>query len=276
MVICFASRRNNVVWERDMEKRFTLSHEGMEIPCRLCEPDCGFARRFIIGVHGFCGSKDSLVLESIAEEMGLFEAAMVRFDFPAHGENPMSDRELTLDNCLKTLTAVAHWAAQTYPGIQKCIFATGFGAFLTVLALEELQEVLGDIRLVMQTPDFRMADSLLAMKNLTQEQFYKQGRVTVGRPGDRKVEVPYSFYLELRGAVAYNSYGMPMLLLHGECDEVVKLTDVMHFRRINDMAKLVVIPGADHQFRGEGQWDMVVDLTRDWFECEQVLLCDYE
>jgi len=37
----------------------------------------------------------------------------------------------------------------------------------------------------------------------------------------------------------------------------------------------VVIPGADDQLRGGGQWDMVVDLTRDWFECEQVLLCDW-
>jgi hypothetical protein len=36
-----------------------------------------------------------------------------------------------------------------------------------------------------------------------------------------------------------------------------------------------VIPGADHQFLNPGAWDMVVDLTRDWFEFEQVLLCDW-
>lgn len=259
-----------------MEKKFTLSHQGMEIPCKVFEPDYGTVRRCVLGVHGFCGSKESAVLGSIAEEMGLFSAASVVFDLPAHGENPMTDRELTLDNCLTTLTAAACWTREAYPDAQMCIFATGFGAFLTVLVLEELQQRLGDFRLVMQTPDFRMAESLLAMASMTAEQLYRQGSVEIGYPNGRKIRVSYNFYHELSSAIAYNAHTMPMLLVHGECDQVVKLADVLHFRRINELSHLVVIPDADHQFRGEGQWDMVVDLTRDWFECEQVLLCDEE
>ena len=53
------------------------------------------------------------------------------------------------------------------------------------------------------------------------------------------------------------------------------IEDMFNFRRINEGCKLVVIPGADHQFKAPGVWDMVVDLTRDWFEWEQVLLCDW-
>ena len=51
---------------------------------------------------------------------------------------------------------------------------------------------------------------------------------------------------------------------------------MLNFRRINEGCKLVVIPEADHQFTNPGAWDMVVDLTRDWFEFEQVLVTDWE
>jgi len=47
-------------------------------------------------------------------------------------------------------------------------------------------------------------------------------------------------------------------------------------RRLNENAKLVIIPGASHRFLEEGAWDMVLDLTRDWFEFEQVLVTDWE
>lgn len=259
-----------------MEKTFTVSQGEITLPMKVTEPDFGSVTRCIIGVHGFCGHKNSEVLLSISEEMSLFGAATVCFDLPCHGESPMTERDLSLHRCEMALLTAAMWAEENYPDVPKCIFATGFGAFLTVQCLEGLQSVLGDFRLVLQTPDFRMADSLLAMKNLTEEAFRKMGRVTVGRVADRKIEVPFSFYEQMKMATTYADYEMPMLLVHGECDEVVRLEDVAHFRRINELSRLVIIPGADHQFRGEGQWDMVVDLTRDWFAFQQVTLCDCE
>ena len=262
---------------KTMEKYFSIPQDGFELPMKVTEPDFGSISRCILGVHGFCGHKGSEVLQSISEEMGLFGAVTVCFDLPCHGENPMTEKDLSLNNCEMALLTAAQWARDTYPDVPMCLFATGFGAFITVLCLDGLHTILGDdLRLVMQTPDFRMADSLLSMKNLTEEAYLRQGRVLVGRISDRKVEVGFRFYEQLKMATTYADFGMPMLLIHGECDEVVKLEDVKHFRRLNEQAKLVIIPGADHQFRGEGQWDMVVDLTRDWFEFQQVNLCDYE
>ena len=79
----------------------------------------------------------------------------------------------------------------------------------------------------------------------------------------------------MREHTALTTYDSPMLLLHGERDEYLPIGDMLNFRRINEQCKLVIIPGADHQFLTPGAWDMVVDLTRDWFEFEQVLLCDW-
>ena len=259
-----------------MERKFILRENGYQIPCVLNEPEDCSVRRCVIGIHGFCGSKESKILEDIAEEMGLFGAATLRFDFPAHGDSPVTDWELSLKRCQETLEAVVRWAHKAYPYVDMCLFATGFGAFVTLVTLDDLRQIQEHIKLVLQTPDLSMAHTLLHMINMTEAAFHKAGRVILGTTTKRAVEVPYSFYEELQSQMVYYNHDMPMLLLHGERDDLIPLSYLEPFRRFNPQSKLVVIPGADHQFRGEGQWDMVVDLTRDWFECEQVLLCDWE
>ena len=258
-----------------MERRFTLKENGLRIPCILDEPEYCTVRRCIIGVHGICGSKDSQILEDIAAEMGLFGAATLRFDFPAHGDSPVTDWELSLEQCQQTLETVVRWAKQAYPWVDMGIFATGFGAFVTLTALDDLREIHENLKLVLQTPDLNMGRTLLKMTQMTEEAFREAGRVVIGATTQRAVEVPFSFYEDLQKQMVYYNYHMPMLLLHGERDDLVPLRYLDPFRRFNDQSCLVVIPGADHQFRGAGQWDMVVDLTRDWFEFEQVLLCDW-
>lgn len=257
-----------------MERSFLISSGMLEIPCKIYTPDYGETQRVVLGVHGFCGSKDDSIQSSIAEEMALFNTATVRFDFPAHGESPMTDDQFTVENCVSVLLAAAARARKEFLLIDEfSIFATGFGAYLTVLALEELTEILGDVRIVLQTPDFRMADTMLAMKGLTDEEYEKNGSMVYGF--DRKIRIPYSFLQELRGNMVFNSYPVPILLICGDQDEYLPLEDMYHFRRINDQAKLVVIPGAGHRFVGEGQWDMVLDLVRDFLGFDQILLCDW-
>ena len=256
-----------------MERRFILKDKDLRIPCILEEPEYCTVRRCIIGVHGFCGSKDDSIQSSIAEEMALFNTATVRFDFPAHGESPMTDEQFTVENCIGVLLAAAARAKKEFLLIDRfCIFATGFGAYLTVAALEELTEILGDVRIVLQTPDFRMADTMLAMKEMTDEEYRQNGAMIYGF--DRKIKIPYSFLQELRGNMVFNSCSVPMLLIHGEKDEYLPLEDVQHFRRINEQSKLVIIPGTSHRFLEDGAWDMVLDLTRDWFSFEQVILTE--
>ena len=256
-----------------MERRFILKDNGLQIPCVLNEPEYCTVRRCVIGIHGICGSKDSRILVDIADEMGLFGAATLRFDFPAHGDSPIT--EISLEQCRQTLEAVVRWAKRAYPYVDMCLFATGFGAFVTLVSLDELRYIQENLKLVFQTPDLNMSDTVLRAVHMTEEQLRQTDRGVIGAGFERPVEVNYRFYEELQNQVVYYSYHMPMLLLHGELDELVPISHIEPFRRFNEESRLVVIPGADHQFRGYGNWDMVVDLTRDWFECEQVLLCDY-
>ena len=92
----------------------------------------------------------------------------------------------------------------------------------------------------------------------------------------RPFDGTYEFYKELADNLVLVTQPIPMLILHGEEDSFIRMEDIQNFRRINEDSKLVIIPGTTHQFLEDGAWDMVLDLTRDWFSFEQVLLCDWE
>ena len=256
-----------------MEREFSLERNGLTIPCKLSQPDFGDVRRVVLGIHGIGGSMDDAIQQALAEEMELFYSAVLRFDFPAHGSNP-SD-ELTLDGCQNTLLAAAAWAKECFPEAEDlCIFASGFGAYVTLLCLPELMELPGKVRLVVQTPSVLMHSTLLSMCRMTPQTLRAMDRTIL--PAPRPLSITYAFYKQLQQHIALTTHPIPMLILQGESDDYIRSDDVHQFRRVNESAKLVTIPGASHRFLEEGAWDMVLDLTRDWFEYEQVLLSDFE
>ena len=257
-----------------MEKTLLLHSGSLQIPCKLSQPDSGSIRRIVLGVHGFGGCMDDTIQAGIAEEMEMFYSASVRFDFPAHGQSPHGSEALTLANCIESLLTAAEFARKSFPDVEDlCIFATGFGAYVTLVALQDLLEMPGRVKLVVQTPAVLMHETMLAMKGINRETLWAMDRITYN--ADRPFEATYAFYEELRENIALTTYPIPMLILQGEEDSYIRMHDIQQFHRINERSKLVIIPGASHRFLEEGAWDMVLDLTRDWFEYEQVLLSDW-
>ena len=256
-----------------MEKEFMLNRGDLRIPVKITESDYEI-RRVVLGVHGIGGSAMDAIQTSLAEEMEFFSSVVYRFDFPAHGESPLDDSFLSLANCRKVLMAVAEHAKQSYPEVEDlCIFATGFGAYVMLTCLEELMDLPGKLRLVIQTPSVRMHETLLAIKKISKATLRAMGKIRFN--AERPFDVTYDFYKELEENVVLMTYPIPMLILHGEQDSVIRMEDIQSFARINDQSKLVIVPGTTHRFLEPGAWDMVLDLTRDWFEYEQVLLSDW-
>ena len=255
-----------------METFFTISNGGRNTPCILREPDTGRPRRVVLGVHGIAGCKEDPIQESIAEEMELFGAAVLRFDLPAHGEN--EEEILSLHGCVDTLLDVADYAAERYPDLKDlCIFATGFGAYVTLTALQDLIELPFQVKLVIQTPSLRMDQTVLNFTRVSPVTLEAMEMVLFNA-SRRPIGFFYSFYEECRDNPAFAAYPIPMLILHGQYDDYIPMSDIQLLRDLNDHSKLVIIPGASHQFLEPGAWDMVLDLTRDWFEFEQVLLSE--
>ena len=256
-----------------MERKIVLSTDKLNIPVKVNTPLGGNPKRVVLGVHGLGGSIQDQIQEGLAEEMVLFGSAVVRFDFPAHGESETDD--FILQDCMETLLEVARFARSEFADVEDlCIFSTGFGAYVTLICLEQLRQMPGNVKLVVQTPSLRMDRSLLNMTKKTEQTFRVQEEHILR--SDRPLRVTYDLYKETRQHMALENYEMPILILQGEADDYIPMDDIYNFRRINEDARLVIIPGASHRVLEPGAWDMVLDLTRDWFEYEQVLLCDWE
>ena len=257
-----------------MERTTSIFWQGLEIPCTIYEPGFSDVDQVLIGVHGFGGTRGSSVLAAVAEDMFFYRTARITFDFPGHGESPVTARDLTLPNCQGCLLAVADYAKEIFPHVEKFgVFASSFGAYISLLAIDGLKEKLGRFKMVLRCPAVRMNKTFLKIARMDEERLMKTGRIICGY--ERKMELGYSFYeqLQLNNAVA--DHDMPMLILQGDQDELVDREDVEFFRLLNGKACLVMIPGATHRFNHEGDLDMLVDLTRDWYLCEEVLLCEY-
>ena len=256
-----------------MEQIVFLTCGKHKISCKITQPDDHPVNQVVLGVHGLGGSSEDAIQTGIAEEMALFCDATVRFDLPAHGNHP--EDKLTLEGCQKTLLTVARYTKERFSQVEDlCIFATGFGAYVVLSALEALLDMPGNIRLVVQTPGVRMHETMLRMLKRSKQTFRAIDRVTL--PTTRPLEITYAFYRELEENIVLERQPIPMLILHSEEDGYIRREDIQNFRRINEKSKLVIIPGTTHTFVEEGAWDMVLDLTRDWFEYQQVLLAEWD
>ena len=254
-----------------MEQHLTISCGELETPCLLCEPEYGALRRVVLGVHGFGGSMHDAIQDSIAEEMELFGSVVLRFDFPGHGEN--QEDVVTLQGCVDTLLSVARYARERYPKLEDlCIFASDFGADVTLHAIQELMELPGRVRLVVQSPSLHLDQTVLNKAQVSRATMEAMEWAVM--KAERPVGITYNFYEELRDNINLAAYPIPFLILHGECDDCVPKADVQQLHDLNERSKLVLIPGAGHCFREPGALDMVLDLTRDWFEYERVLLTE--
>lgn len=258
-----------------MEYDTLLKQGSLQVPCYISAPEDDIPRQLVLSVHGLGGSARDPIQSHIAEEMSIFRCATIRFDFPGHGESPMEGDAFTLQNCMDALLAAAVYAKEQFPQVQEhCLFATGFGAYVTLLCLPRLQALAGRVKLVLQTPSICMHDTLLSMIRVSRQTLWAKEKHTL--PLKRPLDITYSFYESLMQNSAMQESSQPMLILQGERDDYIRREDLLQFRRLNEQAKLVVLPGVGHRFMEEGAWDMVLDLTRDWFEFEQVLLCDWE
>ena len=254
-----------------METNFVISNGERNTPCILREPDCGAPRRVVLGVHGIGGSKTDDIQVSIAEEMEIFGYPVLRFDLPAHGDN--EEEILTLQGSVDTLLDAADFLADRYPGMKDlCIFATGFGAYVTLTALQDLMEMPFRVKLVIQTPSLRMDQTVLGFTGVSPATLEAMEMVLFTVPR-RAIGFFYGFYEECLENPALATYPIPFLILHGQHDAYIPMSDIQQLRDLNDRSKLVIIPGASHRFLEPGAWDMVLDLTRDWnilrlFYCE--------
>jgi fermentation-respiration switch protein FrsA (DUF1100 family) len=70
---------------------------------------------------------------------------------------------------------------------------------------------------------------------------------------------------------AVRSLRQPVLLVHGDRDEIIPVEEAYRLQRYRPIGtKLVIIPGADHMFSGDEHRRMVTEVVVTWFKEQAV------
>lgn len=188
--------------------------------------------------------------------------SLICFDFPAHGTSAAHEDKLTVKNCMDDLFFVAEQCRREHPYGKKYLFATSFGGYITLLCSKKL----ADFSIVLRAPAVTMPEHILTdLLNTTPEEFEKAGTITCGF--ERRICLPYSFYDELqKHKVAYCICDDPMLIIHGDKDDVVPYRDIIDFCSNHKNAILQTVFGADHRFKNPGELEQVVGSARAYWK----------
>lgn len=230
-----------------------------EIKCKYFSPENNELKNIIVGVHGFAGDKESSMLEQLALACTENNTALLCFDFPAHGESPVSEEMLTIENCKRDLCKVMEYVSCKYPGANLSLFATSFGGYITLLCSDSLP----DVPIVLRAPAVTMPKLLLEnVLKISAEDFEKKRFVECGF--ERSLKLPYSFYEDLMGQedIMKKEIRQPNLILHGDCDDIVPLSDIISFCKMQNSTKLEIIHGADHRFKNVGEIEKIIRCAK--------------
>ena len=171
-----------------MDQHTILRSGDLQIPVLTFEPDYSTGSRVLIAAHGFGGDMRSSIIASIAEEMGFYNTHTIAFDFPAHGESPMHARDFSLDTCQRSLLTVVDYAMARWPqATEYCVLASSFGAYIALLAIDDLKERLGRFKMVLRCPAVRMNKTFLKIARTDDAGLMKKGRIICGYA--RKMEL---------------------------------------------------------------------------------------
>jgi pimeloyl-ACP methyl ester carboxylesterase len=239
------------------------NHRGEKLSATIHLPD-GPSRRGAILGHCFTCSRHTAILRFVCHALADQGFMVLRFDFSGNGQSEGSFVESTYSKQIAEMETAAAYLADR--GVSWLGLAGhSMGAMVALLAGAEIGSVRAICAIAARSRVMGAAE-LLSPAQLRELQ--ERGRVPFVSRG-RALEVSREMFSDaarhdLGRAVA--SLSQPLLLVHGERDEITPVDEAYRIQRYRpEGTKLAVIPGADHMFSGEEHRRGVTELVVSWF-----------
>lgn len=246
-----------------LKKEFNInsSKKSYKIFCDLYLPDNRNIKKIIIACHGFGGDKKSSAIIALARSLTNFGIGVITFDFPGHGMSKTDGYYYTVENCINDIDDVEQYIKNNFENIEIGIFATSFGAYVTLLKINKSNDIYNSI--VLRCPAINMKkvfeDSLLKMSI---NEFLEKGECILGF--ERKIIITKEYYEELVINDIFKIYNNnnKILIIHGTEDTTSPIEDSIKFQRMfKNNVKLYEIKGADHRFKKPGELNKVISIS---------------
>ncbi len=231
------------------------------IHCKLFLPK-DKVKNILVAIHGFAGDKESSVIKAIAENLNE-TTFVIAFDLPCHGKDEEKS-ELRLNNCINYLKNILNFIKNQYKNIPISLFATSFGAFISLNYLKSHNEQFRHI--ILRAPaifmDEVLTTSILKDHNISLNQFLKQG----GNLGFQKeIIVGKNFLQDLKdNSLASHKFSQQIDIIQGDKDDVVdvKKNEAFFYSNFVNFS-LHYIKDADHRFKNPTDISNIIKIVKN-------------
>ncbi|GMV48762.1 MAG: Monoacylglycerol lipase [Nitrospirae bacterium] len=248
---------------------------GHRIAAVLATPDRPTDRVALL-CHGFLSHKNSSSNLALTQRLTSRGVATFRFDCFGHGDSEGPFAKLTTTTGVgQTGSALDYLVNRGYRRL--ALVGSSFGGLLSILATAEWMtrhrsqpdSVPPLACLALKCPVVDFGEELLLELG---EQGLQQWKATNSIPdlhgGPRRIPLDFAFYEDCLQRIAYEparTITTPTLIAQGDADEYVPLHQS---RRLLDalagIKRLEILPGADHRFTRETDFERMLTLLTDW------------
>ncbi len=236
-----------------------IKEDGIEIPY-IWNVNSGH-KMVLLCLHGFTGSKESVVIAALMEALGEKGIGVVTFDWPAHGESNAPDDNLIVENCLADLEIMLSLIKKRTDLPLSC-FATSFGGYLATLYRNTHPDIFR--YLILRSPALKMSDVSRGL--ITEEVFSKLNGEKVLVGFERKLSIGKDFYDSLCRNDAFTPappHPENMMIIQGGKDTVVNPMDTLEYAEKNHIT-LNLFEGAGHNYINPSEKERIIEVTEDF------------
>ena len=249
-----------------MEKHvYIINKNNEQLAVVLHDSDTAPSDTIIIFCHGLRSSKESGKTLGIIEGLAKKGIASLRFDFSGHGDSEGNFTEVTFSKATEDLLSVIDYVnTLSYKHIG--LVGSSFGGNAAIFASLEISDLLG-MALRCPVSDYKEETEVLYTKE--QMQAWKDTGVNVEYHDDgTSFSLGYDFYLDGLERVAYpiaENITVPTLVVHGDNDEMVPLSQSEKLVSLMPQAQLHIVKEADHRFSTESHQKEMIDAIVTFF-----------
>lgn len=254
--------RESIVVENNGQQIFGILHRpiGFENP------------PLVVILHGFASSKhgSSRCYVTLAEAFAQQGMASLRFDFRGSGDSEGSLSEISLQDLVSDAVTVLE-ATETLEGIDTqriALFGASLGGTLAILAAARYSKInalalwapvaSGELwyrDFLIRYPEYLHADPSKVLSS------YRGIKLSEAFRNEFKQMFAYKVIRELQQ--------IPLLLMHGEKDEVVSIAHFDAFQAatgLREHARFIKYPESEHSLGFSPHFQNVIEETIKWFQ----------
>ena len=253
----------------DEKEVLVPSIDGLNIPTLLRIKEEAVAT--VVFVHGLTGDRDEVggLLNHAAKEISNLNVNTVRFEFRGHGENQAPSKDMTVEGEFLDISAILEFLRER-SSLPFILVGTSMGAVASLLSLSRLQNYIY-LGVAFWNPVLHPREtfvspgtdwSLETFKPFTESPYTEQvflGDFAFGR-GCWKDFESESLSEEIWDTA--NGVDIPILLLHGDADQIVPHSISERLSLSNKNVEFVSYPNELHGMTGVHE-DMIT-RTKDW------------